>query len=68
MSYKPQPMIMLSPQLLMAIAAASSMYYNYTGQASCLNVNQAAVSSLGQTAWNFQVMRFVMIPFNLVIS
>lgn len=52
---------MMSLQLLTAIAEASSIYYNYTGQSECLNVNQTAVSSLDNTAWNFQVMRFVMI-------
>ena len=59
-----KPNEMLSPQLLTAIAAASSVYYNYTGQSKCLDVSQAAVSSLGQTAWNFQVMKFVVILFS----
>lgn len=63
-NHKPNENLMLSPQLLTAIAVASSIYYNYTGQSKCLNISQAAVSSLGQTAWNFQVIRFVVILFS----
>ena len=48
--------VMMSLQLLTAIAEASSIYYNYAGQAKCLNVSQTAVSSLGNDAWNFQVI------------
>ena len=40
----------------MAIAEASSVYYNYTGNAKCLNINQEAVQSLGDKGWNVQVI------------
>jgi len=48
-------------QLLVAIAKASSLYYNYTGSKSCLNTSQESVQSLGDVGWNFQVIWFVMI-------
>lgn len=49
-------------ELLTAIAEASSIYYNYAGQAKCLNVSQTAVSSLGNDAWNFQACTEMVLP------
>lgn len=48
--------MLMSTQLLKAVAEASAVYYNYTGQSKCLNIDQTAVASLDTVAWNFQVI------------
>jgi hypothetical protein len=41
--------------LLQNIFQALSVYYNYSGQAACLNISQTTTSSLGSMGWSFQV-------------
>lgn len=42
-------------QLLHGIAQAAKVYYNYTGQATCLNISQTATGNLGIMGWYYQV-------------
>ena len=42
-------------QLLHGIAQAAKVYYNYTGDASCLNISQSATGNLGMMGWFYQV-------------
>lgn len=42
-------------QLLVAVAQALGVYYNSTGNSTCLNMSQDATSSLGERGWDFQV-------------
>ena len=44
-------------QLLTALYQGVSVYFNYTGQAKCLNINQQADSSLGDEGWDYQVQQ-----------
>lgn len=41
--------------LLQALAAASQIYYNYTGQATCLDLGEQATPALGDAGWDYQV-------------
>ncbi|CAG2195723.1 PRCP [Mytilus edulis] len=40
--------------LLQSVYQAVNMYYNYTGQASCLDINQEASQDLGTMGWDYQ--------------
>lgn len=42
-------------QLLIALAQALGVYYNFTGSSTCLNISQDATSRLGERGWYFQV-------------
>ena len=41
--------------MLQNIFQALNVYYNYSGQAKCLNVSETATSSLGVLGWSYQV-------------
>ena len=41
--------------MLRNIFQALNVYYNYSGQAKCLNVSETATSSLGVQGWSYQV-------------
>lgn len=45
--------------LLSSVYEAVNMYYNYTGKASCLDINQEATQDLGTMGWDYQVYIFV---------
>ncbi|XP_077984303.1 lysosomal Pro-X carboxypeptidase-like [Glandiceps talaboti] len=49
-------------ELLSNIAKGVLVYYNYTGQATCLNTSQTAVSSLGDLFWGFQACTEMVMP------
>lgn len=42
-------------QLLSGISQAVRVYYNYTGDAVCLNTSQTATGDLGIMGWFYQV-------------
>ena len=42
-------------QLLSDLSDAINIYFNYTGQATCLNTTQQATSDLGDLGWDYQV-------------
>lgn len=42
-------------QLLQNIFQALNVYYNYSGQASCLNISETTTSNLGTQGWSYQV-------------
>jgi lysosomal Pro-X carboxypeptidase len=45
-------------ELIMALAQGVKMYFNYTGQAPCLNISQDATGNLGDRGWDYQVHYF----------
>ncbi|XP_043975592.1 lysosomal Pro-X carboxypeptidase [Gambusia affinis] len=49
-------------QLLHGVAQAAKVYYNYTGNAPCLNTSQTATSSLGALGWFFQACTEMVMP------
>ncbi|OWF46619.1 lysosomal Pro-X carboxypeptidase-like [Mizuhopecten yessoensis] len=48
--------------LIEALSKAVKVYYNYTGQAKCLNVNENAVGSLGDELWGYQACTEMVMP------
>ncbi|XP_060066717.1 lysosomal Pro-X carboxypeptidase-like [Ylistrum balloti] len=48
--------------LIEALSKAVKVYYNYTGQAKCLDVNQNAVGSLGDELWGYQACTEMVMP------
>ncbi|ERE79438.1 lysosomal Pro-X carboxypeptidase-like protein [Cricetulus griseus] len=48
--------------LLQNIFQALNIYYNYSGQAQCLNISQTATSSLGATGWGYQSCTELVMP------
>lgn len=42
-------------ELLSGISKAVRVYYNYTGDAVCLNTSQTATGNLGFMGWYYQV-------------
>ena len=42
-------------QLLEILAIAVQIYYNYTGQSSCLDVKKDSTDTMGEIGWDFQV-------------
>ncbi|XP_051004912.1 lysosomal Pro-X carboxypeptidase isoform X1 [Acomys russatus] len=49
--------------LMQNIFQALNVYYNYSGQAKCLNMSQTATSSLGAVGWSFQACTEMVMPF-----
>ncbi|XP_005357661.1 lysosomal Pro-X carboxypeptidase [Microtus ochrogaster] len=49
--------------LLQNIFQALNIYYNYSGQAQCLNISQTATSSLGSLGWSYQSCTEMVMPF-----
>lgn len=48
--------------LLQDIFQALSVYYNYSGQARCLNISQTSTRSLGSVGWSFQACTEMVMP------
>ncbi|XP_077632324.1 lysosomal Pro-X carboxypeptidase isoform X1 [Crocuta crocuta] len=51
------------PQLLQNIFQALNIYYNYSGQARCLNISETTTSSLGIQGWSYQACTEMVMPF-----
>ncbi|KAG9348403.1 hypothetical protein JZ751_002138 [Albula glossodonta] len=49
-------------QLLHGISQAVKVYYNYTGNAECLNISQTATGSLGYMGWYYQACTEMVMP------
>lgn len=49
--------------LLQNIFQALNVYYNYSGQARCLNISETATSSLGALGWSYQTCTEMVMPF-----
>ncbi|ROL49925.1 Lysosomal Pro-X carboxypeptidase [Anabarilius grahami] len=49
-------------QLLNGISKAVRVYYNYTGDASCLNTSQTATGNLGFLGWYYQSCTEMVMP------
>ncbi|CAO2613801.1 Lysosomal Pro-X carboxypeptidase, partial [Lemmus lemmus] len=49
--------------LLQNIFQALNIYYNYSGQAQCLNISQTTTSSLGSMGWSYQACTEMVMPF-----
>lgn len=49
--------------LLQNIFQALNIYYNYSGQAQCLNISQTTTSSLGSMGWSYQSCTEMVMPF-----
>ncbi|XP_059127257.1 lysosomal Pro-X carboxypeptidase-like isoform X1 [Peromyscus eremicus] len=49
--------------LLQNIFQALNIYYNYSGQAKCLNMSQTATSRLGSMGWSYQSCTEMVMPF-----
>ena len=50
-------------ELLHQLHDAINVYYNYTGSAACLSINETSVGSLQVTGWDFQVVCLVLLQF-----
>lgn len=50
-------------QLLMNIYKALNVYYNYSGQAKCMNISETTTSSLGLQGWSYQACTEMVMPF-----
>ncbi|XP_051843179.1 lysosomal Pro-X carboxypeptidase [Antechinus flavipes] len=48
--------------LVQNIFKAVNIYYNYSGEASCLNTSQTATSSLGIQGWSYQACTEMVMP------
>ncbi|KAJ1065824.1 PREDICTED: lysosomal Pro-X carboxypeptidase isoform X1 [Capra hircus] len=48
--------------MLRNIFQALNVYYNYSGQAKCLNVSETATSSLGVQGWSYQACTEMVMP------
>ncbi|NWZ44244.1 PCP carboxypeptidase, partial [Brachypodius atriceps] len=48
--------------LLQNVFQAVNLYYNYTGEASCLDVSQTATKSLGEMGWYYQACTEMVMP------
>lgn len=55
-------------KLLHGVAEAAKVYYNYTGDASCLNISQSATGNLGMMGWFYQVRRILPLFFILLLG
>ncbi|XP_069325255.1 lysosomal Pro-X carboxypeptidase [Eulemur rufifrons] len=49
--------------LLQNIFQALNVYYNYSGQAKCLNISETTTSSLGSLGWSYQACTEMVMPF-----
>ncbi|KAF6105675.1 prolylcarboxypeptidase [Phyllostomus discolor] len=50
-------------ELLQNIFQALNVYHNYSGQARCLNMSEAATGSLGTQGWSYQTCTEMVMPF-----
>ncbi|XP_059564306.1 lysosomal Pro-X carboxypeptidase isoform X2 [Myotis daubentonii] len=50
-------------KLLQNIFQALNVYYNYSGQARCLNMSETSTSSLGSLGWSYQACTEIVMPF-----
>ncbi|XP_006098535.1 lysosomal Pro-X carboxypeptidase isoform X1 [Myotis lucifugus] len=50
-------------KLLQNIFQALNVYYNYSGQARCLNMSETSTSSLGTLGWSYQACTEIVMPF-----
>uniref|UniRef100_A0ABI7ZI95 Prolylcarboxypeptidase n=1 Tax=Felis catus TaxID=9685 RepID=A0ABI7ZI95_FELCA len=50
-------------QLLENIFQALNIYYNYSGQARCLNISETTTSNLGTQGWSYQACTEMVMPF-----
>jgi len=50
------------PVLISNIVAAVNVYFNYTGDADCLNIDQQASGNLGDKGWDFQACTEMAMP------
>ncbi|VFV21189.1 lysosomal pro-x [Lynx pardinus] len=50
-------------QLLQNIFQALNIYYNYSGQARCLNISETTTSNLGTQGWSYQACTEMVMPF-----
>ncbi|XP_054580661.1 lysosomal Pro-X carboxypeptidase isoform X2 [Eptesicus fuscus] len=50
-------------ELLQNIFQALNVYYNYSGQARCLNMSETSTSSLGSLGWSYQACTEMVMPF-----
>ncbi|XP_066225673.1 lysosomal Pro-X carboxypeptidase-like [Saccopteryx leptura] len=50
-------------QLLQNIFQALNVYYNYSGQAICLNMSETSTSSMGHLSWSYQACTEMVVPF-----
>ncbi|KAK7503717.1 hypothetical protein BaRGS_00004840 [Batillaria attramentaria] len=48
--------------LMVALAKSVKMYFNYTGQATCLNISQQATGNLGDKGWGYQACTEMVMP------
>ncbi|XP_009100981.2 lysosomal Pro-X carboxypeptidase [Serinus canaria] len=48
--------------LLQNVFQAVNLYYNYTGESSCLDVSQTATKSLGEMGWYYQACTEMVMP------
>ncbi|XP_053417134.1 lysosomal Pro-X carboxypeptidase isoform X2 [Nycticebus coucang] len=54
----------VSDSLMMQnIFQALNIYYNYSGEAQCLNVSATTTSSLGSLGWSYQACTEIVMPF-----
>ncbi|XP_008842416.1 lysosomal Pro-X carboxypeptidase isoform X2 [Nannospalax galili] len=49
--------------LLQNIFQVLNVYYNYSGQAKCLNISETTTSSLGSMGWSYQACTEMVMPF-----
>ncbi|KAL5012801.1 hypothetical protein ScPMuIL_011352 [Solemya velum] len=49
--------------LIQQLALGADVYFNYTGQAKCLNTSQTATSTLGDLLWSYQACTEMVMPF-----
>lgn len=57
----------LSDKLLLEnVFQAVNLYYNYSGEASCLDMSETATKNLGQLGWYYQVCALSFLNCNLV--
>lgn len=50
-------------QLLKNLYQALNVYYNYSGQAKCMNLSETTTSSLGSQGWSYQACTEMVMPF-----
>ncbi|KAK7097322.1 lysosomal Pro-X carboxypeptidase-like isoform X1 [Littorina saxatilis] len=48
--------------LIAAVAEGVKMYFNYTGQASCINMSEEATGNLGDQGWGYQACTEMVMP------
>ncbi|PVD34456.1 hypothetical protein C0Q70_05730 [Pomacea canaliculata] len=48
--------------LVVGLSNGVKMYFNYTGQATCLNISESSTSSLGDMGWSYQSCTEMVMP------